>query len=56
MLSEAGKAVASEVLQTEVLTCSGNERINCHPSQNVLEDAVPSFPLCWATELAAGEG
>lgn len=54
MLSEAGEAVASEVLQTEVLT-SDNERINCHPSQYLLEDAVPTFPLCWATELPAGE-
>lgn len=56
MLSEVGEAVASEVMQTEVLTCSGNERINYHPFQYLLEDAVPTFPPCWAAELPAGDG
>lgn len=50
-LSELGEAVPSEVLQTEVLICSGSERISCHPSQDLLEDAVPTFPPCWAAEL-----
>lgn len=56
MLSEVGEAVASEVMQTEVLTCSGNEKINCHPSQYLLEDTVPTFPPRWAAELPAREG
>lgn len=56
MLSEVGEAVASEVIQTEVLTCSGNGRINCHLSQHLLEDAVPAFPPRWAAALPAGEG
>lgn len=56
MLSEVGEAVASEVMQTEVLTCSGNEKINCHPSQYLFEDAVPTFPPRWAAELPAREG
>lgn len=56
MLSEVGEAVVSEVMQTEVLTCSGNERINCHPSQYLLEDAIPTFPPCCAAGLPAGEG
>lgn len=48
--------MASEVMQTEVLTCSGNERINGHP-QHLLEDVVvPTFPPRWAAELPAGEG
>lgn len=42
-MSEVGEAVASEVIQTEVLTCSGNGRINCHPSQYLLVDAVPTL-------------
>lgn len=48
--------MASKVMQTEVLTCSGNERINCHPSQYLLEDAVPTFPHAGLQSFLLGRG
>lgn len=48
--------MASEVMQTEVLTCSGNDRINCHPSQYLLEDAVPTFPHAGLQSFLLGRG